>query len=1124
MKYKKIVAALAALSLMCQCAFAQGINDTEVPVAEVTFSDGMTKNGSIASATMATSANIMVNDRGGRKGWLLNSASDTSGSIRINLADGFAKGNSDGTEYVVEVDYLDADKSVFNIIYDSMTSATKETKCVYLGTSQEWTTARFTLDDALFSDRLYGGYDLCVTVRSKSIRFSSGNVLIGGVRVYKYKAKNPVRISGIKSSELGNIFGNAQDKKFDVEYTNYSNEEKTFTVNYTAADSGKATVSEAKETMTLAPKEVRTVSVPVGGDRYGLYNFAVSLAGNGFSHSDEVPYSYINNCTDGSKNKDFGYNIHWDWAGYDPYEGIEVIKKSNAGFVRKSFAWAAVDPTNAGKYSFRFTKECQDIVDALKDSGVELNLLLCYGNTKYEGTHNQSIPVTDEGKAAFVQYTDFIVRQLQASNLPVRSYEIWNEPNIKSFNKGGASATQYGELALMTAKKIRELDPDSEIGVMSITDMAGGATEDFFRDVLDIKDIGKYVDAIAIHPYSHGVAPEIGHVESTVKFKNIFKEKMGFEPIVNYSELGYHSNSAITGTTFRQAIVNVRNYIMYNAQGLTGAFAFYDFSRDGSNDAYNEANYGHVETAIPDAAKVNYAARENFIADANMNKVLMNARIHKKISETDGVYAYIFRRADDGGLAMPLWYTGQSPRIFSFKCSAPSLKLIDIYGNEETVYGKDGVYSLMIGEAVQYIEGDIDDVALCDNPIEFDKTKFDVAAGSVLTVSPTKCTGGLSARLSLPANMGDLSGAAALETGAEYRFRICNEPGVITSAKLNVYDGDAQDGKLAFVYEFPVETTEKIGTSVTASPINIDDLTRWQLNFNIDNKSVGAPVRSGKIVVTEPKEIAGAMGEINFDTIPEFSRAVVNAATGKVPRMAVYPLKYTVYTDDGRRYDYSKKLDFTVACYAKQKPKIDAVAENGEWNKTTVLYSDTQQQVYLSAGYTWNGTDDLSAKTMIQYDEDNIYLFLDVTDDIHSAGDKDSYIWRNDSVQFGTTFEQRDHDVFVGGTFTEISFGDTPDGPIVWRHGSEDNAFPQGKVESAQIAFRRDGSHSYYEVSVPWSEITAKDIDFDSLKSIGFSMLVNDNDGAGRKGWIEYGSGIGKTKDTSLFTFLNVIK
>lgn len=1121
MRLKKLVAVMAAISIMTQCAYAQGVSRDEVPVAEMTFSDTVTKNAAVTSVTMATSATVTVNDRGGRKAWLLNSASDTSGSIRINLADRFAKGNDDGSEYVVEVDYLDADKSVFNIIYDSMTSASKETKCVYLGTSQEWTTARFVLDDALFADRLYGGYDLCVTVRSKSIRFSSGNVLIGGVRVYKYKARNPVRISSIKSSELGNIFGNGQEKKFSVEYTNYSDEEKTFSVSYNAVNSAKAVVSNSQEEITLAPKEVKTVSVPVGGDKYGLYNFAVSLAGDGFSHSDEVPYSFINNCTDGSKNHDFGYNIHWDWDGYDPYEGIEVLQKSNAGFVRKSFAWSTVDPTNEGKYSFRFNASSQNIVDALKNSGVELNLLLCYGNTKYEGSHNQSIPVTEEGKEAFVKYVDFILQQLEANNLPVRSYEIWNEPNIKSYNQGGASAAQYGELALMTAKKIKERDPDGEVGVMSITDMSGGATEQFFRDVLDVGDIAKYIDAMTIHPYSHSVQPEVGHVAETKKFKEIFKEKTGFEPIVNYSELGYHSLSATTGSTLKQASVNVRSYIMYNAQGLTGAFAFYDFSRDGSNDANSESNFGHVETSIPNAAKVNYAARENFIADANMNKVLMNAKIYKKISETDDTYAYIFRRDGDGGLAMPVWYAGNEPRVFSFRCSAPSLKLTDIYGNEETVYGKDGVYSLMISDMVQYIEGDIDDVRVCDNPFEFDTTKFSVAAGSVISVSPTKCVDGFSAQLSLPENMRDISGKKAISAGEKYKFAVCGEPGVIAGAKLRVYDENS--GKLAFVYEFSTETTEKIESSVTASPKSAADLTRWQLSFNIDNKSVGTPIKGGKIIVSEPKELA-AMGEIDFDTIPEGSRGIVSAATGKVSRMAVYPLKYSIITDSGEKYDYEKKLDFTAACYAKNKPKIDAVMEKYEWNKTTALYSDSIKQVYLSAGYTWNGTDDLSAKTIIQYDEDNIYLFLDVTDDIHSAQDKDTYIWRNDSVQFGVTFEQRDHDVFVGGTFTEISFGDTPDGPIVWRHGAEDNAFPQGKVESADIAFRRDGTHSYYEVRVPWNEITAKNIDFDNLKNIGFSMLINDNDGAGRKGWIEYGSGIGKTKDTSLFTFLNVIK
>ena len=32
-----------------------------------------------------------------------------------------------------------------------------------------------------------------------------------------------------------------------------------------------------------------------------------------------------------------------------------------------------------------------------------------------------------------------------------------------------------------------------------------------------------------------------------------------------------------------------------------------------------------------------------------------------------------------------------------------------------------------------------------------------------------------------------------------------------------------------------------------------------------------------------------------------------------------------------------------------------------------------------------------------------------------------------------------------------------------------------------------------------------------------FSVLVNDSDGKGRKGWIEWGSGMGHSMNTSLF-------
>lgn len=1118
MLIKRIISITLALCLLLSCTvFAE--KDNSVEVAEAVFTDKLTKNSGISDAVMGSSSKITVNDRGGRKGWLLQSSSTTGSDININLSDTFANGNTDGTSYTIEVDYLDADKSVFNIIYDSLESATKETECVYLSTSQKWMTATFNIDDAAFTNRVKDSYDLTISVRSKSIRFSSGNVIIGGVRVYKHKAKNPVRVSKVKTSELGNIFGNGQEKKFDVTFENYSEVQRDFDITYKAYDAAKAVIWQSEDKLSLGAKEKKTLSVVAEAEKYGLYNFEVSISGDGFSYSDNYPFSYVNNTTDGSKNGLFGYNVHFTWDGYDAVEGLEVIQKSNAGYIRNSLQWHEIDPVSEPKFTYSFPEKYQYILDALNGSGIGLQLLLMYGNPKYEGTHTQTIPTKDEAIKGFVGYTEFLISELKKQNVYIHSYEIWNEPNIKSFNQADATATQYGKFALEVAKAIRKYDKTSNVGIMSITNMQGASTVDFFEDVMKIDGIEEYADTITVHPYSHPDLPEVGRLSETQKFKDIYTKYTGKEPVVNYSELGYYSFGKIAPTTLMQATVNTRAYIMYNAKGLTGAFTFYDFSRDGSNDAHSESNFGHVETSIPDAAKVNYAARENFIADANMNKILMNAKIYKKISEDNGTFAYIFKRPADNGLAMPVWSNDGKTKVFSFKCSAPSVKLIDLFGNEETIYGKNGVYSIAISDLVQYIEGDIQDVEICENPIEFEKTSFSAAESSILAIEPIKLENtGLTCEIKAPNNIEVLGEKADLKLNSKYKFKILGEKNIVTSVKMYVYDNE----KTAFIYEFPIETKEAVESSITAQPVG-GSVTRWNLNINVKNNSVGLPI-TGKIRITEPKEIAGSIGEVKFNTIPESSVGSIKFITGKIPRLAIYPIKYTVYTDSGAVYDFSQKVDFTAARYAKTPPKIDAVLEDNEWDKSTTLYSDSSEQVYLSAGYTWAGENDLSSKTIIQYDKENIYLYLDVTDDIHSANDSDGNIWRNDSVQFGITFRETEHDVFVGGTFTEISFSDSPKGATVWRHASEGNAFPAGKVESAEIAIKREGTHTYYEVSIPWKEITASNIDFDTLSKIGFSMLVNDNDGAGRKGWIEYGSGIGKSKDTSLFTFLNVIK
>jgi len=64
---------------------------------------------------------------------------------------------------------------------------------------------------------------------------------------------------------------------------------------------------------------------------------------------------------------------------------------------------------------------------------------------------------------------------------------------------------------------------------------------------------------------------------------------------------------------------------------------------------------------------------------------------------------------------------------------------------------------------------------------------------------------------------------------------------------------------------------------------------------------------------------------------------------------------------------------------------------------------------------------------------------------------------------------------------------------------------------------RRDETRkeTVYELALPWSELSP--IRPDTNGAISLSFLVNDNDGSGRKGYIEWGSGIGEVKDAKKF-------
>jgi hypothetical protein len=161
------------------------------------------------------------------------------------------------------------------------------------------------------------------------------------------------------------------------------------------------------------------------------------------------------------------------------------------------------------------------------------------------------------------------------------------------------------------------------------------------------------------------------------------------------------------------------------------------------------------------------------------------------------------------------------------------------------------------------------------------------------------------------------------------------------------------------------------------------------------------------------------------------------------------------------------------------------------------------------------GRDDLSATFSAKWDADNLYLDILVTDNTFCQEQTIDESWKGDGIQMA--FQELGLDSDTAGNHTELDAAMTPDGPKVYRRAAQGGAAP-GEVNEVELNIDTDGPRMTYRLKIP-----VKTVDLPVLKPdviIGFSLLVNDNDGDGRKGYLHWGDGIGQGKNPLLFNWL----
>ena len=193
--------------------------------------------------------------------------------------------------------------------------------------------------------------------------------------------------------------------------------------------------------------------------------------------------------------------------------------------------------------------------------------------------------------------------------------------------------------------------------------------------------------------------------------------------------------------------------------------------------------------------------------------------------------------------------------------------------------------------------------------------------------------------------------------------------------------------------------------------------------------------------------------------------------------------------------------------YADTSVKIDG--NLSEWAKAKVITLGSKH--YQRITENWGGVGDLSAQAMWMWTQQGLYFAARVNDNNHT-NTHSSDLWKADSIQIAIDADNdRKGPGFDGDGDYEFGVA-LANGKARWERTAGPSSAPNVPL---QVAVIRTGNTTVYEVLIPAFAI--KPLVMRASSKVSLNFLINDHDGKGRKGWLEWTPGIGRSKDPSLY-------
>ena len=221
-------------------------------------------------------------------------------------------------------------------------------------------------------------------------------------------------------------------------------------------------------------------------------------------------------------------------------QDLQGLQATHVRTVRYLFQWESVQPLNGTDYRWG---PSDNFMGRFASHGIRA-VPTVWGNPKWVGNLNDTSrpPIgSAHDRAAWQTFLKAVVARYgpngyywthgyqqdygpNAVPLPITSYQIWNEPNLKKYFIPYPAPKEYAQLLQLSSNAIKSVDPKAKIvlgGMPGNGDVKAWTFLDSLYKQTKVPQVQRFFDATALHPY----ADTIAHVQSQVsQFRQVMKK------------------------------------------------------------------------------------------------------------------------------------------------------------------------------------------------------------------------------------------------------------------------------------------------------------------------------------------------------------------------------------------------------------------------------------------------------------------------------------------------------------------------------------------------------------------------------------------------------------------------